>query len=74
MMSLQDRLSASTADAHQARQSTGALEQKVHALEVEKTLAANVEQRLNTAISKVTSPAWLAENSFCKPCMLAVAI
>ena len=53
MMSLQDRLSASTAEAQQAQQRLSSLEQKIHALEVEKTLAASSEQRLTTSISQV---------------------
>ena len=53
MMSLQDRLSTSTAEAQQAQQRLAALEQKIHGLEVEKTLAASSEQRLSTSISQV---------------------
>ena len=53
MLSLQDRLSTSMAEAHQAQQSVTALERKLHALEVEKTLASNAEQRLAASISQV---------------------
>ena len=53
MMSLQDRLSSSVAEAQQAQQRLASLEQKIHGLEVEKTLAASSEQRLTTSISQV---------------------
>ena len=70
MMNLQDRLSASNAEAHQAREKTSALEQKLHALEVEKTLAANAEQRLTVSISEVILQAWTRQGlqDFAKPC------
>lgn len=56
MLSLQERLSMSIAEAHQAQQVTTTLERRLHVLEVEKTLAANAEQRLTANISQVTLP------------------
>ena len=55
MMRLQDRLSTSVAEAQQAQQELLASKQKIHALEIEKTLAASSEQRLTTSISQVAT-------------------
>lgn len=53
MAALQERLSTSMANAHHAQQAVTSLEQKLHALEVEKSLAAAAEQRLTNSISQV---------------------
>ena len=45
----------SIAEAQQAQQALAISEQKIHTLEVEKTLAASSEQRLSVSISQVNT-------------------
>ena len=53
MIDLQQRLSSSLADLQAAHHQVSVLENKAHSLEVEKTLAANAEQRLTAEVSQV---------------------
>ena len=53
MISVQERLSVSVAEAQQAQQSLSASEQKIHKLEVEKTLLTSSQKRLSASISQV---------------------
>jgi hypothetical protein len=56
MISLQERLSTSMAEMQGAQQSVATLEQKVHQLEMQRSLAAQAEQRLTSELSQVGSP------------------
>jgi len=53
MITLQERLSSSMAEMQGAQQAMAGLEQKVHQLEMQKTLATQAELRLNNELSQV---------------------